>query len=545
MLLPYYSFILYYRYFFSILIFSLALRSVRFQLQSDCLFVCVVRDRVVRFNERNLPLFCNLFAMSSFARPTRSKSPVAVGGINRGRVRERSDVEGLLRRSGADGDGLTKRINMASSLEWKRERGEVEPKQLSKGKVHMTLPDGMERLSASRAPGRGVGKRGKPVPKGARGSHSDGPRIKGPWTKEEDEMLRKLVEQHGPKKWSLIATFIPGRIGKQCRERWLNHLDTSVRKTPWTEAEDRILLAAQLSKGNRWCEIAKMLDGRPENAVKNRWNSLQNRKIARAVQLGQLPPESLPGKRKKKTVKKKKKKNGSAPNLLKNLDSFVNQALTSEQFHSKFLVDAKAGRSRGKSGDTIGSVDNVEPINLGDSGPQRVDSSFDLLNSLEHFDFDLRASNMSTSDIRASRERNNITTSLTNLSLDNLDDFLGMPLMTTPTNPRASRGFTPPPPAAFVQSPTRVSSSQRISWEQGLARVANFDASFEKPASSAQKRHSAPLVDTSASTAPVAEKCLSPAARELSRISSRYKDGLINDEERAKLKMAVLSGDTF
>jgi myb proto-oncogene protein len=43
--------------------------------------------------------------------------------------------------------------------------------------------------------------------------------VKGPWTKEEDELVMKLVSEHGPKKWSLIASHLRGRIGKQCRER--------------------------------------------------------------------------------------------------------------------------------------------------------------------------------------------------------------------------------------------------------------------------------------------------------------------------------------
>jgi hypothetical protein len=43
--------------------------------------------------------------------------------------------------------------------------------------------------------------------------------VKGPWTKEEDELVVALVNKHGPKKWSLIASHLRGRIGKQCRER--------------------------------------------------------------------------------------------------------------------------------------------------------------------------------------------------------------------------------------------------------------------------------------------------------------------------------------
>ena len=45
--------------------------------------------------------------------------------------------------------------------------------------------------------------------------------VKGPWTKEEDEQVRDLVKKYGPKRWSMIAKHLNGRIGKQCRERFV------------------------------------------------------------------------------------------------------------------------------------------------------------------------------------------------------------------------------------------------------------------------------------------------------------------------------------
>jgi len=96
---------------------------------------------------------------------------------------------------------------------------------------------------------------------------------KGSWTKEEDEMIMQYVQEFGEKDWAKLAAQMKGRIGKQCRERWKDHLDPCINKNPWTLEEDFQLIELRNQIGNKWVEISKIMKGRSDNAIKNRWNS--------------------------------------------------------------------------------------------------------------------------------------------------------------------------------------------------------------------------------------------------------------------------------
>jgi len=106
------------------------------------------------------------------------------------------------------------------------------------------------------------------------------------WTAEEDSILAGAIEKYGEKSWTKIASLLEGRVGKQCRDRWCNHLRPAVKKGNWTEEEDQLLFEAHSKFGNQWAEIARhILPGRTDLSVKNRYYSTlrrADRKQARA-----------------------------------------------------------------------------------------------------------------------------------------------------------------------------------------------------------------------------------------------------------------------
>ena len=99
----------------------------------------------------------------------------------------------------------------------------------------------------------------------------------GPWSEEEDLILKKWVEEKGPCNWTRCSQLIPTRTGKQCRERWINYLNTNLKKGHWTSEEDLLILKLY-PKYKSWKTIIPAFENRSENSIKNRYYT-QLRKI--------------------------------------------------------------------------------------------------------------------------------------------------------------------------------------------------------------------------------------------------------------------------
>lgn len=89
---------------------------------------------------------------------------------------------------------------------------------------------------------------------------------------EEDEKLKHLVEIMGEKKWDDIAKEMPGRNGRQCRDRYKNYLIQGFFNGEWTKEEDEMLIKKFSEFGSQWSKITAYFNNRNANSLKNRWN---------------------------------------------------------------------------------------------------------------------------------------------------------------------------------------------------------------------------------------------------------------------------------
>ena len=104
-------------------------------------------------------------------------------------------------------------------------------------------------------------------------SRKSGPK---PWTKEEDNLLLTLVQtMQWPMKWTVVAQTLQDRTGKQCRERYVNHLNPRLKSSDWAPVEDATIFHLYNTIGSHWAKMSKIIPGRTDNGIKNRFHNIR------------------------------------------------------------------------------------------------------------------------------------------------------------------------------------------------------------------------------------------------------------------------------
>lgn len=95
----------------------------------------------------------------------------------------------------------------------------------------------------------------------------------GVWTNIEDEVLKAAISKYGLNQWARVSSLLARKTPKQCKARWNEYLDPSIRKIEWSKEEDEKLLHLAKLMPTQWRTIAPIV-GRTANQCLERYQRL-------------------------------------------------------------------------------------------------------------------------------------------------------------------------------------------------------------------------------------------------------------------------------
>jgi hypothetical protein len=109
------------------------------------------------------------------------------------------------------------------------------------------------------------------------------------WTTDEDNKLKYLVQIHGSKDWAAMATLVPGRTKSQCTSRWYYFskvsTDPATVHNRWTVDEDNKLKdLVQMHGGKDWAAITALVPDRTQHQCSRRWHTFLKLSAKRATE---------------------------------------------------------------------------------------------------------------------------------------------------------------------------------------------------------------------------------------------------------------------
>lgn len=113
----------------------------------------------------------------------------------------------------------------------------------------------------------------------------------GVWTNVEDEILKASVSKYGLNQWQRVSSLLARKSAKQCKARWAEWLDPSIRKVEWSRDEDEKLLHLAKLMPTQWRTIAPIV-GRTATQCLDRYQKLLDEAEAReSSELGLAGPD--------------------------------------------------------------------------------------------------------------------------------------------------------------------------------------------------------------------------------------------------------------